>query len=380
MGDRRRLRRTLHLGDQHLRFGNIRQPALQTDSQTAMPGHEQQQAEAVEQGMEQRQLEQGVVAQAEPGGDLPGQRRQGRNQQDGQPPRTQVEQHMTEGQTLAGARAAQRAEHGGDGGADVGTDGQRKGLLEADLPARQGSQGQHQRRMAGLQQHRCQQAGADEQQGAEQPRHPDAGRIQPGGGAGETALHQIDAEEQQADAEQQPTDALRPRAVEAEQDADHRQRQGQGAQAGTLPGQRQQPDAAGGAQIGAENDAQPRRQADQPGAEEGDGQQGHQRAGLHQRGGQDAETETLPDPIGSLGQNPLQPAAGQHAQAFLQALHAEQEQRQATGQLGPACAEPERHQQRRHQQPDHHFIRRMPGQDVPPLSAREPAAAVVHYS
>ncbi|MCY1414273.1 hypothetical protein D9M71_297200 [compost metagenome] len=80
MGDRRRLRRALHLGDQHLRFGNIRQPALQTDSQTAMPGHEQQQAEAVEQGMEQRQLEQGVVAQAEPGGDLPGQRRQGRNQ------------------------------------------------------------------------------------------------------------------------------------------------------------------------------------------------------------------------------------------------------------------------------------------------------------
>ncbi|MNM72534.1 hypothetical protein D3C81_842300 [compost metagenome] len=330
-----------HLGDQHAGLGHLGQDALQPARQATVPGHEQQQSQSIEQGVEQRQLEHDATAQAKTGRCQPGQGRQRAEQQQGQHRAGAVEQYMGDGQPLASPRPAERAEHRRDGAADIGADGQGKGLLETDLPRRQRGQGQHQAGVAGLHQRGHQHADAGEQHGAEQAGHLDLRGVQPLAGIEEAGLHQVDAEEQEAHGEQHPADTPGARAVEAEQDAEHRQRQGQRADAGVLPGQRQQPDAAGGAEVGTEDDAQPSRQANQPGTQKGDGQQRDQRAGLHHDRGEDAEAQAFPGPVGGLAEEALQLAAGQQAQPLLQALHAEQEQGQPTGQPRPPRTEPE---------------------------------------
>src|SRR5690606_27237667 len=117
--------------------------------------------------------------------------------------------------------------------------------------------------------------------------------------------------------------------------------QGQRAEAEILPGESQQPDAAGGAQVGAEEDGDAAGQLDQAGTDESDGEQGNQGAGLQQQGAADAEHQPLERGGGAASQQMLQLAAGQLTQPFLQALHAEQEQREPRAQLEPAGTEPE---------------------------------------
>src|SRR5690606_21222715 len=73
----------------------------------------------------------------------------------------------------------------------------------------------------------------------------------------------------------------------------------------------------------------------------GDGQQRNQGGRLQQGGAGHAEQQAAPGGAGAARQQALEPAAGQLAQAFLQALHAEQEQGQAGAQLQPAGAAPE---------------------------------------
>jgi hypothetical protein len=165
--------------------------------------------------------------------------------------------------------------------------------------------------------------------------------IEVAGHAGEAGLHLIDAEKQERHAENHATDCGPSRTSETAEHAKHQQGQRQGAETDILPSQGQQPDTAGGAQVGPEQDGDPRRQLDQAGAEEGDGQQRHQRTGLHQHGGAHAEHQAFEGRGGTQRQQAFQLAAGQLAQPFLQALHAEQEQRQAGAQAKPAGTEPE---------------------------------------
>ncbi|MNN17061.1 hypothetical protein D3C81_1302300 [compost metagenome] len=159
--------------------------------------------------------------------------------------------------------------------------------------------------------------------------------------AGEAVLDLVDAEEDEGDAEHDPARRLAFRAVEAEQHAEHQKRQGQRTETEVLSGQGEQPDAAGGAEVGAEEDGDAARQADQAGTDEGDGEQRDQRAGLQQHGAADAEQQALGARRGAAFEPGFQAAAGEVAQPFLQALHAEQEQPEAGAELQQAAAVPE---------------------------------------
>ena len=207
--------------------------------------------------------------------------------------------------------------------------------------------------MAGLQHHGDGHADGREQQCACQPARLHAGHVQVTE-TGEAVLDLVDTEEDEGNAQHDAPCRLAPGAEETGQHAEDQQRQRQGTEAEVLPGQRQQPDAAGGAQVGAEQDGDAAGQLDQPGADEGDGEQRHQGAGLQQQRATDAEQQALEGRRGTAREDLLQLAAGQLAQALLQALHAEQEHRQAGAQLQPTLAEPERGDQPHDQQTQHH--------------------------
>src|SRR5690606_27307366 len=89
-------------------------------------------------------------------------------------------------------------------------------------------------------------------------------------------------------------------------------------------------------------------QLDQAGTDEGDGEQRNQRAGLQQHGAADAEQQALEWRRGAARQQLFELAAGQLAQPLLEALHAEQEQRQPGAEFEPAATGPERPGQCQH--------------------------------
>ena len=116
--------------------------------------------------------------------------------------------------------------------------------------ARQGGQGQHQSGMAGLQHHGHQQTDPGKQKGSGDAWQLVLQRIESAGHDGKTGLHLIDTKEQKGHPHHHATDGLTARPGKTAQHPEHQQGQGQGAETDILPGQSQQPDSAGGAQVG----------------------------------------------------------------------------------------------------------------------------------
>ncbi|MCY1355480.1 hypothetical protein D9M69_419010 [compost metagenome] len=342
LGPRWRLRPGGQLGDQHLRLLALRQPAHQPLGEPRLQGPEQQHAHGVDQAVEHRQLDQLVVGQAGQPGDLPHQPGQRPEQDEGQGAGDDVEQHMGQRQALAAAVTAEGADEGsGDAAADIGADGNGQPLSQFQLATGERRQGQHQGGVAGLQHHGHQQAEQGEQQTAGQPVGLVRAEVEAVAEAGEALLDLVDTEEDEGDAEDDAPRRLALLPHEPTEHAEHQQRQRQGTQAEVLPGHGQQPDTAGGAQVGAEQDRDAAGQLDQAGTDESDGEQGNQGAGLQQQGAADTEHHPLEGGGGAARQQLFQLAAGQLAQALLQALHAEQEERKPRAELQPAGAEPE---------------------------------------
>ncbi len=330
MGAGLRLLGGRQLGDQHQRFGAIRQPTLQLPHQLWLPGPEQQHAHAVEQRMEQRQLDQRVVAQAEGRHQPLHQPAQWQQQDQRHQRRQHVEQHMRQRQPLTAAVATQRADEGsGNARADIRADGDGQALAQFELPTGQRCQRQHQGGVAGLQHDGGEHADGDEGQLAKYAFRLPGGHVQAVIEAGKARLDLIDTEKDEGDAQHHAPGGLALVAREAGQHAEHQQRQRQRTQAEILSGHGQQPDTAGGAEVGAEENRHTTGQLDQPGTDEGDGQQRNQRARLQQHGAAHAEQQALERRRGAARQELFQMATGQVAQPLLQALHAEQEQRQA---------------------------------------------------
>ncbi|MNF78547.1 hypothetical protein D3C84_607340 [compost metagenome] len=249
---------------------------------------------------------------------------------------------MGQRQPLAAAVAAEGAdEGGGNAAADIGADGDGQALAKLQLATGERRQGQHQGGVAGLQHHGHQEAEQGEQQAACQPVGLVGAEVEAIAETGEALLDLVDTQENEGDAQDDAPGSLALLAQEAAEHAEHQQRQCQRAEAEILPGHGQQPDAAGGAQVGAEQDGDAAGQLDQPGADKGDGEQGNQGAGLQQQGAADAEHHPLEGGGGAARQQLFQLAAGQLAQALLQALHAEQEEREPRAEFQPAGAEPE---------------------------------------
>ncbi len=255
---------------------------------------------------------------------------------------------MGQRQALTTAVAAERAdERSGDARADIGADRRRQRLAEIQLAGSQSGQRQHQCGMAGLQHHRGKQADRDEHQLPGQTASVVLRQVH-ATEAGETGLDLIDAEKDEGDAEHDTPGRLALVAGEAGQHPENQQRQGQRTQADVLPGQCQQPDTRGGAEIGAEQNGDTAGKLDQPGADESDGEQRDQRAGLQQHGAAHAEHQALERRRRTARQQLFELATGQLAQPLFEALHAEQEQGESRAQLEPSVTGPERpgqHQQ-----------------------------------
>ncbi len=366
-------RRRLHGrgSGQHCRQHRIGQPALEHGRNTPLPGPEQQHTGGIEQRMEQGQLQQIIAAEpGQPGNRLhqPGpQRQQGQGQGRGHA----IEQHMHDRQPLATALAAEHADHRrADAAAQVGTNCQRQRLVQPHLAQRQRRQHQHQGGVAGLHDHRRQQADAGKQQHAANAAGLHRAQVHTATQAGKAQLEHVDGKEDEHHADQHPAGGTAALAGESGQHREHQQRQRQRRQADAVAEQGQQPDATGGAQVGAQNDGDAAGELDQARAQKGNGQQRHQRAGLQQHGAANAEQQRPEARAGTARQQLLQAPAGQLPQTLLQALHAEQEQRQAGAKLQPACAQPERPaqqpghgQHRQHTQthcPPHSCIRKIP--------------------
>ena len=100
------------------------------------------------------------------------------------------------------------------------------------------------------------------------------------------------------------------------------------------------------AQVGSENDADAGDQGEQAGAQERYRDDRYQGAGLHDRGADDAETETLRNRICCSAQHILQESAGELAEPVLDREHAKQEDRNPGGNLFELGARPERKSQK----------------------------------
>ncbi|ACO76601.1 hypothetical protein AvCA_03410 [Azotobacter vinelandii CA] len=87
--------------------------------------------------------------------------------------------------------------------------------------------------------------------------------------------------------------------------------------------------------------ASPPGQGDQAAADESDGQQRHESAGLQQEGAEKAEQKALQRRGRAAPEQFLQAAAGELLEPFFQTLHAEQKEREPRAQAQPAGAEPE---------------------------------------
>ncbi len=153
--------------------------------------------------------------------------------------------------------------------------------------------------------------------------------------AGKAKLHHVDAEKQQTNTQQHLTGtAPARRAVALEQHAEYQQRHANLGQIDFQTYQGNQPRPRSGPQIGTEDDTDPRRQTDQPGAEKGNAKQRYKRTGLHQRGTDGTKSEAFPETIGTGSQPALQSAAGKGPEAIFQIAHAEQKQGNAGEELG----------------------------------------------
>jgi len=237
---------------------------------------------------------------------------------------------------------ADGAQDGGDGGADVGADGQGQRVLVGDLPRRQGGDDQHQGSVAGLHHHRGEDADEGIEQQAEQAGHGELGKVDGRLERLEPLFHVMDAEEQETQAAQHIADALQDLGrLEQENHAEHQHRHGIGGDVHLEAEAGHQPGTGGGAQVGAEDDADALAQPDQPGAEEGDGDDRNQRTGLHHRGGDNPECQAFPEPVGGYPQQFLQHAAGEGLEAFFQRDHAKQEDGDAGGYFLEIRADPE---------------------------------------
>ena len=164
-----------------------------------------------------------------------------------------IEHHMRQSQPLAVAVPAQHThQRSGCAAADVGADGNGKTLYQADLPSGQCRQGQQQRGVGGLQHHGQQKADDKENQYFGHAADLRTAEINVRTESLKTGLDFVHTEENQCDADQNPAKSTAAVAEKTHQDAEYQHRQGGGAEAQALPGQSQQPNPAGRAQIGAE--------------------------------------------------------------------------------------------------------------------------------
>ena len=150
--------------------------------------------------------------------------------------------------------------------------------------------------MARLHDHRRGDADQRVDQQAEQARERELREVQRVLEGVEAFLHVGDAEEQEAHAGEDVTEPLEGfRVLEDQDHAEDQHRHRVGRDVDLESEACNQPGAGRGAEVGAEDDADARGQAEQPGAEKGNGNHRNQRAGLHDRGGDDAEQHAQDD-------------------------------------------------------------------------------------
>lgn len=207
------------------------------------------------------------------------------------------------------------------------------------LACGQRCQGQHQSGMAGLHDDRSQCADQHEQQYTRPACHGKAGQIESPFKPAEAGLHQIDAEEQQADAEQrQPgtTPVGFFTASQKDTERQHRHRQLRHVQFET--GKGDQPGAGSGAQVGTEHQPDTTKGIDQAGTEKGNTEQRNQGAGLHQGGTHDTDQHAFPQTAGAPLQPALQRTAGECTKTLFKTADSEHEQSDAGSQGGQLSA------------------------------------------
>ncbi len=249
--------------------------------------------------------------------------------------REHVERHMRGRRPPRVGGRPDGCQQRGAGGADVGADDDRRGVLDADRAAMRG--GQHHRggRARRLDQQRHQRAEADQHQRAQhavdlRQLGLRSQRLEAGG-------HRIDAEKEQAEAGQRqpPAAAARLGPAQAQQHArgDHRQRVGVDVE--LEPEQRDQPARQRRADVGAEQHPQHLAQREHAGVDEADRRDRDRRRGLHQRGHRDAAGQRARPRAREALEHVAQRRAGALAQALGHQRHAQQQQADAAGQRGP---------------------------------------------
>ena len=154
--------------------------------------------------------------------------------------------------------------------------------------------------------------------------HLDIGKIDLAADFVKARFYRINAEKNQRNAHQYPADGFGFAVEKTRQNAEYQYRHRNRAEADALPGQRQQPDAAGGADVGAEQNGDAACQRNQAGTQKGDGEQRNQRARLQDKGGKHAEQQTFLRRGGGFFHQAFKRAAGGVVQTFFDALHAKQ--------------------------------------------------------
>ena len=277
---------------------------------------------------------------------------------------------MGGGETLARHVRAQGPEDGRDRRADVRADREREGVVIADLAGDEGRDREHQHRVGGLHHDRHQDPDGRVGEHAQHALEREAREVDVAAQRLEAVLDELDADEEKGDAEQhvsQPLDHLV--ALVDEQDAEHRHGQRVDREVDLYAVGGHEPGAGRGADVGAENDADPGGQADQPRAEKGDRDQRDQRARLHQGRRDQPEAEAAEPGLRRRAERALEDAAGKRLEPLFQAEHAEHEQRHAGRQLHEVVAQPEAPRQNERDPKQYEFLGLFHA-DAPPPQTR----------
>ena len=293
---------------------------------------DEEHAEDVEDGVEQRQLGGRRRIQPEQFAHGTEQAEQPGQQQQGDDTGQHVEQNMRCRRALGIRRGANGGEQGRYRGADVGADNHGSRRLDAHQAALRRREGNHQRGRRGLHQHGHQDADKNHGDDADRPfpvRQPEIG-----GGTGEGVLEQVDAKEEHAEASQCRTQCGAPGALagQAQQHAKADQRQREDVDAELHADQGDQPAGHRRPDVGAEQHPQGLAEGEQAGIDEADGGHRHRARRLHGDRHQCAGGQAAQAGLGGPGKYPLQRRPGGQLEAVGHQPHAEQEEADTASQ------------------------------------------------
>ena len=224
-------------------------------------------ADQIENGVEQRQLE-GMVIGLYPEPGCAGLHCRHKLLDEDQRDQSchHVEHQMRGRKPSSGNIGRDRANDGGDGGADIGADRECQRVLIGDLAGGQCGDGEHQRGMAGLHDHGRGDPDGGVQQQARKPAHGKLGQVDGVLEGFEAVLHERDPEEQEAQPGEHMSHPFQGLAVVEQQDhakGDHRHRIRSNVHLQSEAGD--QPGSGGRTQIRTKDDADALCQAEQSG-------------------------------------------------------------------------------------------------------------------